>query len=137
MWQAPEAGDIVWCRFPQRPRDKPGPKSRPALVVSVVEYDDGISVAVAYGTSKKLDRMLSGEFAIRKAAHSAAYAMAGLSFDTKFNLRNMVDLPWHEDFFGVAPDAIECRDRAESPRQAGGGDNRHGGLRMWVSAHIH
>ena len=105
MWQAPEAGDIVWCRFPQRPRDKPGPKSRPALVVSVAEYDDGISVTVAYGTSKKLDRMLSGEFAIRKAANSAAYAMAGLSFDTKFNLRDMVDLPWNEDFFGVPPDA--------------------------------
>ena len=105
MWQVPEAGDIVWCRFPQRPRDKPGPKSRPALVVSVAEYDDGISVAVAYGTSKKLDRMLSGEFAIRKAANSAAYAMAGLSFDTKFNLRDMVDLPWNEDFFGIPPDA--------------------------------
>ena len=105
MWQVPEAGDIVWCRFPQRPRDKPGPKSRPALVVSVAEYDDGIAVTVAYGTSKKLDRMLSGEFAIRKAANSAAYAMAGLSFDTKFNLRDMVDLPWNEDFFGIPPDA--------------------------------
>lgn len=105
MWQAPEAGDIVWCRFPQRPRDKPGPKPRPALVVSVAKYDDGISVTVAYGTSKKLDRMLSGEFAIRKATNSAAFAMAGLSFDTKFNLRNMVNLPWNENFFGVPPDA--------------------------------
>ena len=104
MWPAPEPGDIVWCRFPQRPRDIPGPKPRPALVISVTEYADGLTATVAYGTSKKLDRMVSGEFAIRRMADQTAYAMAGLSFDTKFSLRDIVELPWNEDFFGVPPD---------------------------------
>ena len=103
MWEHPEPGDIVWCRFPQRPRDVPGPKPRPALVVSVMEHEDGISVQVAYGTSQKLDHLMTGEFAIRKTANRAAYEMAGLSFDTKFDLRNIVELPWNDNFFGVPP----------------------------------
>ena len=104
-WNTPEPGDIVWCRFPQRPRDVPGPKPRPALVLTVTEYEDGVVVRVAYGTSQKLDRVTSGEFAIRKLQHQAAYAMAGLSFDTKFDLKHTLDLPWNERFFAVQPEA--------------------------------
>ena len=52
MWPPPEPGDIVWCRFPQRPRDVPGPKPRPALVISVTEHQDGYAIMVAYGTSQ-------------------------------------------------------------------------------------
>ena len=103
MWESPEPGDIVWCRFPQRPRDVPGPKPRPALVVSVTEREDGIVVTVAYGTSQKTDRLAAGEFAIRKADNNAAYEMAGLSYDTKFDLRKMVELPWNDSFFAVQP----------------------------------
>lgn len=103
MWEPPEPGDIVWCRFPQRPRDVPGPKPRPALIVTVTEHEDGISVKVAYGTSQKIDRMASGEFSIRKADNKAAYEMAGLSYDTKFALRNIVELPWNDSFFAVPP----------------------------------
>ena len=103
MWEAPDPGDIVWCRFPQRPRDVPGPKPRPALIVSVMEHEDGIAVTVAYGTSQKLDRLSAGEFAIRKAQNRAAYEMAGLSYDTKFDLRNRVELPWNDTFFAVPP----------------------------------
>jgi hypothetical protein len=29
--------------------------------------------------------------------------MAGLSFDTKFDLRNIVELPWDDYFFAVPP----------------------------------
>ena len=104
MWGQPDPGDIVWCRFPQRPRDVPGPKPRPALVISVTEHEDGLTVGVAYGTSQKTNRLVSGEFAIRKAEHKAAYAMAGLSYDTKFDLRNILHLPWNDSFFAVPPD---------------------------------
>ena len=52
MWPAPEPGDIVWCRFPERPRDKPGPKPRPALVLAVTQRSGGFEVEVAYGTSQ-------------------------------------------------------------------------------------
>jgi hypothetical protein len=103
MWAPPDPGDIVWCRFPQRPRDKPGPKPRPALVLCVTEHGDGVAVEVAYSTSQRTDRLLSGEFAIRKAEHKAAYATAGLSYDTKFDLRHVVELPWNAEFFTVPP----------------------------------
>ena len=103
MWESPEPGDIVWCRFPERPRDVPGPKPRPALVISVTERADGIVVTVAYGTSQQLDRLAAGEFAIRKAEDKAAYALAGLSYDTKFDLRTLVELPWNDSFFAVPP----------------------------------
>lgn len=102
-WGPPEPGDIVWCHFPERPRDVPGPKPRPALVLTVTEHEDGVAVQVAYGTSQKLARMLAGEFAIRKYEHHAAFAMSGLSFDTKFDLGRVLELPWNADFFGVPP----------------------------------
>jgi hypothetical protein len=69
----------------------------------VTEYDDGVTVSVAYGTSQKTDRMVAGEFAIRKAEHKTAYELAGLSYDTKFDLRNIVELPWNDSFFAVPP----------------------------------
>ena len=103
MWETPDLGDIVWCRFPQRPRDVPGPKPRPALVISITEHEDGIAVGVAYGTSQKTARLVSGEFAIRKAENNTAYVMAGLSYDTKFDLRNILELPWNDSFFAVPP----------------------------------
>jgi len=101
MWPSPSPGDIVWCRFPQRPRDVPGPKPRPALVIGVCEYEDGITVKVAYGTSQNLDRMIHGEFAIRKFDNQAAYALAGISYDTKFDLKTVLELPWNDEFFAV------------------------------------
>jgi hypothetical protein len=67
----------------------------------VTERQDGISVKVAYGTSQKLDRPVAGEFGIRKAENKTAYEMAGLSYDTKFDLRNLVELPWNDRFFDV------------------------------------
>jgi len=103
MWPAPEPGDIVWCRFPERPRDKPGPKPRPALVLEVTQRADGIEVKVAYGTSKKLGPLPAGEFAIRKLDNAAAYALAGLSYDTKFNLGEAIPLLWDSQFFAIPP----------------------------------
>ncbi|HEY2255569.1 MAG TPA: hypothetical protein VGI11_08020, partial [Variovorax sp.] len=104
-WAAPTPGDIVWCRFPNLPRRSPGPKPRPALVCGVTEREDGVAVTVAYGSSQGLNRLYGGEFAITKQGAPAAYSSAGLSFDTKFDFRQRVELPWNEDFFGVPPHA--------------------------------
>lgn len=104
-WPAPEAGDIVWCHFPVLTSLEPGLKPRPALVVKV--FDDALAqcvVLVAYGTSQKTDQLRSGEFLI--ADHqSAAYALAGLSYSTKFSFHNTVELPYHDGWFKVPPSA--------------------------------
>ncbi len=102
-WQPPEPGDIVWCRFPYLPSRAPGPKPRPALVLAVEVRDDGVVVQVAYGTSQNLGRLKVGEFAIVRANNRVAYALAGLSFDTKFDLKLKIDLPWTDEFFAVPP----------------------------------
>lgn len=105
VWAPPTAGDIVWCRFPNLPRRSPGPKPRPALVCDVTERLGGVTVTVAYGTSQGLHRLHAGEFAITRQGNPAAYGSAGLSFDTKFDLRQLVELPWNEDFFAVPAQA--------------------------------
>jgi mRNA-degrading endonuclease toxin of MazEF toxin-antitoxin module len=104
-WKPPVVGDILWCHFPEWPERNPGPKPRPALVVQVTLKDDGAVVAVVHGTSQRLDRLVSGEFALRKTQHPAAFALAGLSFDTKFNFKQIVELPWTDTFFKVPPRA--------------------------------
>jgi hypothetical protein len=101
--EPPTAGDIVWCHFPAGVR--PRPKPRPALVLEV--FGDGVpfAVRVAYGTSQRVRDLHSGEFAILRANHPAAYALANLSYDTKFDLRELVELPWTTQWFSVPPHA--------------------------------
>jgi len=101
---APRAGDIVWCRFPQRNIPGPGPKPRPALVLRVGEHAGQIVVEVCYGTSRKTGQLYAGEFAITPA-DSAAYVTSGLSYPTKFNLRETFELDFNDIWFGVAPGA--------------------------------
>ena len=103
-WPEPAAGDIVWCHFPDgmHPRSKP----RPALVLLV--FDDDVpefTVRVAYGTSQRTTTLYGGEIAILKGNNPAAYAAANLSFDTKFDLRRLLDLPYSADWFSVPPAA--------------------------------
>jgi hypothetical protein len=101
-WPEPTAGDIVWCHFPYSIHPKPKP--RPGLIALTKEDDQGsIFVSVAYGTSQKTDRLYGGEFRITKSEHPAAYASAGLSYDTKFNLSKMLELPYNDDYFSVPP----------------------------------
>ncbi len=103
-WPEPTAGDIVWCHFPDNIHPKPKP--RPGLIISTKEDDAGaVFVSVAYGTSQKTDRLYSGEFRISRREHPAAYASAGLSYDTKFNLRNVLELPYSDSYFSVPPTA--------------------------------
>jgi hypothetical protein len=100
-WPLPAAGDIVWCVFPELPDPQPGPKPRPALVLSVEERVDGAWLRVVYGTSKAITRLKTGEVAITQAAHPAAYKLAGLAYDTKFDFKVTVDLPWSDRYFKV------------------------------------
>ena len=104
-WPQPVPGDIVWCRFPELPQPAPGPKPRPALVLEVIEREDGLEVTVVYGTSQRVDKLSAGEFAITRLGHAAAFKAAGLSHDTKFDFRQTVRLPWNEAFFAVPPGA--------------------------------
>ena len=103
-WAEPTAGDIVWCHFPDgvNPRAKP----RPALVLAVLDDDaPQFTVRVAYGTSQRTTALLRGEFAILRERNPAGYAAAGLSWDTKFDLRRAIDLPFTTDWFSVPPSA--------------------------------
>ena len=100
----PQPGDIVWCRFPDGRLPGPGPKPRPALVLRVGEAKGRPVVAVAYGTSKKVDRLYPGEFAIAPADREA-FDAAGLSYTTKFNLGRTFELDYNDVWFGVAPGA--------------------------------
>ncbi len=103
IWKLPAPGDIVWCLFPELPDIEPGPKPRPALVMSVERDDTGDFVSVVYGTYKQLDRLKTGEVVITKARHSAAYSLAGLGADTKFDFKVIVDLAWTNRYFKVPP----------------------------------
>ncbi len=99
----PAPGDIVWCLFPEVPNIDPGPKPRPAIVLSVEHRDDGAQVSVVYGTSRNLTRLKSGEVAITKTKNPAAYALAGLAYDTKFDFKVIIDLPWSDRYFKAPP----------------------------------
>ena len=104
-WAAPEAGEIVWCHFPENKGIKPGLKPRPALVVKV--FDDQTPhfiVLVAYGTSQKTDQLRSGEFLISDR-ETAAYQLAGLSYSTKFSFHSTAELPYSSEWFKVPPGA--------------------------------
>jgi hypothetical protein len=103
-WEEPTAGEILWCHFPDH--INPRPKPRPALVLVV--YDDDapqFHVEVAYGTSQRVTRLYRGEFAILQDRNPSAYRAAGLSYDTKFDLRQTVLLPYNDEWFSVPPAA--------------------------------
>ena len=101
---APRPGDILWCRFPEDLVPRPGPKPRPALVIAVGSIGGQVAVKVAYGTSRKTERLFAGEFLITPE-DGDAFRIAGLSFPTKFNLAKQVELPFDANWFGVAPGA--------------------------------
>lgn len=99
----PDAGDIAWCNFPDGVR--PRTKARPVLVVSVIGTQAPFAVRVAYGTSQRVRDMFGGEFAILRINHPTAFALANLSHDKKFNLRQLVDLPYTTVWLSVPPPA--------------------------------
>jgi hypothetical protein len=100
----PDPGDIVYCRFPEKGIPRPAPKPRPALVIAVGEVDGNPHVEVAYGTSQNTDQLHSGELQI-SPLDGKAYTLSGLSYPTKFDLRNRKELPYSEEWFRVPPHA--------------------------------
>ncbi len=103
-WGEPTAGEIVWCHFPDQ--ILPRPKPRPALIIAA--FDDNapqFDVRVAYGTSQRTRSLHRVEFAILRDRNAVAYAAAGLSYDTKFDLRQVLDLPYTSEWFSVPPAA--------------------------------
>jgi hypothetical protein len=98
----PSLGDVVYCCFPES-IGKPGPKPRPALVIGFADLSDKTkAVIVAYGTSQGTTRLHSGEFLI-SATDGEGYRAAGLSFPTKFDLRQKATLPYTDEWFRVPP----------------------------------
>lgn len=103
-WPEPTAGDIVWCHFPDN--INPRPKPRPALIMAVFDDDaPRFEVRVVYGTSQRTTTLYRGEFAILRDRNTAAYEAAGFSYDTKFDLKKMIDLPYTTEWFSVPPTA--------------------------------
>jgi hypothetical protein len=79
--------------------ERPGPKERPVLVLSVEESavdPEGCVVEVAYATSQNTSKIYSGEFVI------SASPVSGLTKDTKFDLVNRHRLPFDDKWFGPA-----------------------------------
>lgn len=103
-WAEPAAGDIVWCHFPDN--INPRPKPRPALILAVFDDDaPRFEVRVVYGTSRRTTMLHRGEFSILRDQNAAAFATAGLSYDTKFDLKQSIDLPYTTEWFSVPPAA--------------------------------
>ena len=103
-WGEPTAGDIVLCHFPDN--ISPRPKPRPALILAV--FDDTapqFEVRVIYGTSQRTTMLRRGEFSILRDRNAAAFDAAGLSYDTKFDLKQSIDLPYTTEWFSVPPAA--------------------------------
>jgi hypothetical protein len=104
-WPQPLAGDIVWCYFQQDLTVSPAEKPRPGLILEVFsDHAPRYAAVVAYGTSQKVNQLYSGEFAIT-ALDVSAFAIAGLSYPTKFNLKRRIELPYIEAYFQVPPGA--------------------------------
>ncbi len=102
-WPEPAAGDIVWCRFPIAL--EPGAKPRPALILTVHGDGPEFAVTVVYGTSKRTSTLHRGEFGISRLRNPPAFAAANLSYDTKFDLKQQVTLPYTSEWFDVPPQA--------------------------------
>jgi len=103
-WGEPTAGEIAWCHFPDD--IDPRPKPRPALILAVFDDDaPRFVVRVAYGTSQRTTQLYRGEFTILRSQNPVAYEAAGLSYDTKFDLKQLIDLPYTTEWFSVPPAA--------------------------------
>ncbi|MHB8447847.1 MAG: type II toxin-antitoxin system PemK/MazF family toxin [Rudaea sp.] len=96
----PKPGDIVWCHFPNYDPKDPTMKERPALVVSVMDGRNPPLLRVAYGTSQKPRPVGAGCFLVENAEH---LKLAGLWKPTRFNMKNLVVLPWTLGAFVNAP----------------------------------
>jgi hypothetical protein len=99
---SPAPHDLVWCRFPdQVSLGSPGPKPRPALVRNAAINDDGHGeIELVYGTTKLKMHSRPFDFIV-----SQPYEMdhCGLYRATRFDLDNVVWVPWAAEWFDVVP----------------------------------
>lgn len=103
----PAPASIVWCKFPTHlAPDVPGPKERPALVFKVRYLDDPPAdrfvVQVAYGTSKMKYGRRPNDFAL---ANMTMLNLLRLPEPTRFDLDNVLWLPWAKPYFCPRKDA--------------------------------
>ena len=106
-FQPPEPGDFVWCRFPEDRQLKPAPKPRPVLVLAVGHHETDFAlpmVRVAAGTSRKTAPAdtFPWELVIERD-EGGPFKASGLSYTTKFNVRNTLELPYTATFFEPPP----------------------------------
>ena len=94
--------DLVFCHFPTEGALEPAPKPRPALVLNVADDSDPQRVEVAYGTSKKTTQKYAGEFELTPR-DGKVFQRAGLTEESKFDLRRRVWLPYNERWFTPKP----------------------------------
>jgi hypothetical protein len=107
-WAEPTAGDIVWCHYPDY--IDPRPKPRPVLILVVFDdYAPQFEVRVVHGTSQRTTMLHRGEFSILRDLNATAFRAAGLSYDTKFDLKQTIDLPYTAEWFSVPPTAPHGR----------------------------
>lgn len=98
--QPPSAFDIVTAYFPET-NPKGELRLRPCLVLEVMRRPNGqIGCRVAYGTKNlKFVQRKDLDLIVQNAAD---LDLVGLPMATRFDLdaRNLVTLPWTEEFFG-------------------------------------
>jgi hypothetical protein len=76
------------------------------LILTVFDDDaPQFEVRVTYGTSQSTATLHRGEYSILRDRNAAAFGAAGLSYDTKFDLKQTLDLPYRTDWFSVPPAA--------------------------------
>lgn len=103
----PAPYDLVWCRFPDHVSlGNPGPKPRPALVRNAAVDEDGRGeVELVYGTTKlklssrKFDFVISNPYEMNNC---------GLYRATRFDLDNVVWVPWAAEWFEARPGTDSC-----------------------------
>ena len=93
---------MTWYPLDEEP-DKPGPKLRPCLIFRVAEPVPGCYlVEASYGTSQVKTRR-SWEFLLGPR-DGYVFRMSGLSYATKFDVKDLEVLWYNDLWFGKAPE---------------------------------
>lgn len=102
----PSQLDIVYGKFPYHEEPAtPGPIPHPCLVLDVFEeaaQSGRFWVVIAFGTSKKVGELLTGQFAV-SPQHGAPFKKSGLALPTKFSFERekLAKLPYSDEWFAI------------------------------------
>lgn len=100
----PAAGETALCRFPDDlVARRPGPKKRPAIILRVSATPDrhgAYRVTVCYATSN-LTRVHDWDLLVDEQHDHDALMRMGLACTTKFDLSELVTLPYTDEWFSV------------------------------------